>query len=542
VPDGAAVCPHADCGKPLAAGNKKRPPPPGPVRLTNTDARHPQPAVASSPRGETRTSWRGVLATLMLLLLLVLLVGGVYYAAVGQKPEEAARLDQPPRQTEAGKPRPEVESSKPKEDAAPPKADATVVPTTTTDEEPKPTGQEANVAAQAAVPGAPAEPLGLYGERTRADRETWIGEVGGTPESELGVAGGLEWLARHQADDGHWGPDCLGPGGLCCEREHPCSGNGQKFEAALTGLAVLAFQAGGHYDFNDHPYSDRVRRGLDWLVARQGPNGEIVGSLSVIEAQGGVVRYDDRFMYEHAIATFALAESCAVARAAQRHLDERYLGAALRAVRFIEAQQHEDGGWRYHPIKSEPSDASVSGWAMLALKTAVEADLPVDKQVLSRMVAFFKKLEDPLTGRTHYQLNSYGTEALTGVGMMVDEFVLKRRDSELVPLAAPHLADVASTQWGEGRNGASDFYLWYNCTLAMFQAGGDPWKRWNDVVRDRVLALQLHGSDCVRGSWEPQSQWGGYGGRIYTTALAVLTLEVYYRFARDAGENPATQK
>jgi hypothetical protein len=452
---------------------------------------------------------------------------------LARQPESGTKDGKQESGPEQSKANEKEEISKPESEASPPAAPA-VEPTTPT--------QVEKTAAEAATPAAPLEPLGLYSERTRADRETWIAEVGGTPDSELGVAGGLEWLARHQAEDGHWGPDCLGPGGSRCEQAHPCSGGGQRFEAALTGLAVLAFQAGGNYDFNERPYSDHVGRGLDWLVARQGPGGEILGSFNQVDPQAGAVRYDDRYMYEHAIATFALAESCAVARAAQRHPDERYLNAALKAVRFIESQQHDDGGWRYHPIKSEPSDASVSGWAMLALKTAVEADLPVDKQVISRMVTFFKKLADPLIGRTHYQLNVYGTEALTGVGMMVDEFVLKRPDSELVQLAAPYLADVADMRWGKGRNNLSDFYLWYNCTLAMFQAGGDPWKRWNDVVRDHLLTLQLRGSDCVRGSWEPQSQWGGQGGRIYTTALAVLTLEVYYRFAREAAENPATQK
>ena len=32
------------------------------------------------------------------------------------------------------------------------------------------------------------------------------------------------------------------------------------------------------------------------------------------------------------------------------------------------------------------------------------------------------------------------------------------------------------------------------------------------------------------GSWDTNDLWGGYGGRVYTTALATLTLEVYYRF------------
>ena len=76
-----------------------------------------------------------------------------------------------------------------------------------------------------------------------------------------------------------------------------------------------------------------------------------------------------------------------------------------------------------------------------------------------------------------------------------------------------------------------DYYLWYNCSLAMFQAGGDNWDRWNSVVRDTILQLQEH-TGCARGSWSPKCRWGDQGGRIFSTALAVLTLEVYYRYAR----------
>ena len=33
------------------------------------------------------------------------------------------------------------------------------------------------------------------------------------------------------------------------------------------------------------------------------------------------------------------------------------------------------------------------------------------------------------------------------------------------------------------------------------------------------------------GSWPPAaSEWGNRGGRIYSTTLATLTLEVYYRY------------
>ena len=33
------------------------------------------------------------------------------------------------------------------------------------------------------------------------------------------------------------------------------------------------------------------------------------------------------------------------------------------------------------------------------------------------------------------------------------------------------------------------------------------------------------------GSWNTNTIWGGYGGRVYTTAMATMCLEVYYRYA-----------
>lgn len=550
VPDDATTCPHVGCGRPLprAGGAAKRPPPPGPVRLTSGATAQAKPAAGAKHRSESR---RNVLASAALLLLLLLLVGGVYYAwATGKKPDPASPAAQVAKaddqsttvnkgsdQASAAATQKPPDQAKPANTKVPPKEEAISMKEVAPPKEVgKTTGEQKLAAAE-----QPSEPLGLYSQRTRPDREKWIANVGGTSESELGVAAGLDWLARHQGEDGHWGPDCLGPGPTSrCEHEHPCGGPGQNYDAALTGLPVLAFQAGGNYYFNEHAFSDNVRRGLDWLVARQGPNGELVGPRNRLgDVPHQPVNYDGRYMYEHAIATFALAEACAVAKAAQRHPDEKYLAAAIKAVKFIEDQQHSDGGWRYTSNKSDGSDASVSGWVMLALKTAKEAELPVQDETMTRMTAFFKKLADPLTGRTHYQGLNYVSDATTGVGMMVDEFVIHQPDSELVHLAAAYLADQAEERWGGGRMGVSDFYLWYNCTLAMFMAGGETWKRWNDVVRNHIILLQLHGASCDRGSWEPSGAYGNEGGRIFSTSLCVLALEVYYRFSRDEVEHPA---
>jgi len=373
-------------------------------------------------------------------------------------------------------------------------------------------------------------PQGLYARRTMGDRKSWIGQYGGNEASEQAVADALEWLARHQADDGFWSDRCIGTGHPegKCEKDAPCSGPGGPYEMALSGRAVLAFQAGGHYDFNGNRYSENVRRAIDWMVARQRPDGGLLGSKQDRARR----HFYQQFMYEHGIASFALADACAVSQALQRPKNPRYAEALEKAVRFIDQMQHDDGGWRYTDRREQPSDTSVTGWSVLALKSAREAGVTLDAKCVEKTRAFFEARATGERGRTGYLNHALHTEATTGVGMLARQFLLDQPESPYVRDAAGYLAEYAEKSWPEHRADSrrSDYYLWYNCTLAMFQAGGETWKRWNEVVRDTIVGLQRH-EGCPRGSWDPDGKWGHEGGRIYSTALAALTLEVYYRYA-----------
>jgi len=56
------------------------------------------------------------------------------------------------------------------------------------------------------------------------------------------------------------------------------------------------------------------------------------------------------------------------------------------------------------------------------------------------------------------------------------------------------------------------------------------WELWNRHLTTRILSLQ-RSDGGIAGSWDPEAcLWGGYGGRVYTTSLAVLCLQVYYRY------------
>ena len=76
-----------------------------------------------------------------------------------------------------------------------------------------------------------------------------------------------------------------------------------------------------------------------------------------------------------------------------------------------------------------------------------------------------------------------------------------------------------------------DFYYWYFGTLAMFQIGGETWKTWNENIKSTLLSMQSKTGN-EKGSWDPIDKWSGYGGRVYTTSMAILTLEVYYRYPK----------
>jgi hypothetical protein len=71
-------------------------------------------------------------------------------------------------------------------------------------------------------------------------------------------------------------------------------------------------------------------------------------------------------------------------------------------------------------------------------------------------------------------------------------------------------------------------YYWYYGTQAVHHVGGAEWERWNFLMRDALVNTQEK-QGAPAGSWAPRGEHASAGGRLYMTALAVCTLEVYYR-------------
>jgi hypothetical protein len=69
----------------------------------------------------------------------------------------------------------------------------------------------------------------------------------------------------------------------------------------------------------------------------------------------------------------------------------------------------------------------------------------------------------------------------------------------------------------------------YYATLAMFQAGGEDWAKWNRAFRDELLNLQEK-EGPFKGAWPEKVHHGTSGGRLYSTTVSALCLSVYYRY------------
>src|SRR5262249_10465004 len=94
-----------------------------------------------------------------------------------------------------------------------------------------------------------------------------------------------------------------------------------------------------------------------------------------------------------------------------------------------------------------------------------------------------------------------------------------------------------------------NIYYWYYATQLLHNMRNKEWPRWNVKLREALIRTQVTGVGCDRGSWDPfnpqPDEWGQKAGRLYETALTILTLEVYYRYLplyRQTDTDPAEKE
>ena len=209
---------------------------------------------------------------------------------------------------------------------------------------------------------------GLQGRDADA-RAGLAAKHGGSAASEAAVERALEWIVNHQYEDGGWrlqfhdGP-CIGR----------CRNEGlMESPNAATSLALLALMGAG-YTSESGPYQDQVSKGIEFLLGRMRTT-----------SYGGSFREGERGMYAQGLATMALSEAFAMTKSSS------LVGPVTDAIEYIQKAQHGRGGWRYEA--GFPGDMLVTGWQLMALKSAQQAGFTVDPEVLPKVDRFVDSLE-----------------------------------------------------------------------------------------------------------------------------------------------------
>jgi hypothetical protein len=331
-------------------------------------------------------------------------------------------------------------------------------------------------------------------------RSKRVAQRGGSAASEAAVERGLEWLARHQAVDGSWRFDLS-----ACGCDSACSHPGTVTSTtAATGIALLPFLGAGH-THTDGMYRETVNRGLYYLMSRMRPSPR-GGDLS------------EGTMYGQGVATLALAEAFGMS-------GDTMLAAYVRdAVRFIETSQDmHGGGWRYLP--GQAGDTTVTAWQIAALKSAALAGEAVPSPTIDAACRFLDRVQ-VRQGEGYGYLAPQDRACTSAVGLVCRIYTawpdVGTLDRGLTRLARPGPSPEAVYQ---------NFYL----AQALLLREHPAWPRWNARNRDQLVARQERlGHES--GSWTFIDADTAPGGRLGHTALAILTLEVYYRLLPIYGE------
>lgn len=334
---------------------------------------------------------------------------------------------------------------------------------------------------------------------------------GGTPDSEQAVLRGLRWLEAHQqmeqgkANWGSWNFDMR----LCPGCQGKCGNSGEETSTtAATALALLAMLGYGETR-EQGEFRGAVQKGLYYLSTKAVSRKNVPG-------------YDLRAggdMYTQALCSLALSEAYIMERAKDPQLENLAQGTVDW---LLWAQNPETGGWRYMP--KQPGDLTVTTWVLMALKSGKMAGSTIPSPTMVGMERFLQSVSSHDGAQFAYLPDSDPIRSTTSVGLFAKMFTGSPREAKFLDNGTALLS-----QWGYS---PTDLYYNYYASMVMRHYGGVRWQKWNEAMRDYLVATQeFRGHET--GSWyfdEPDKTHNRKGGRLYTTVMAIMTLEVYYRY------------
>lgn len=290
----------------------------------------------------------------------------------------------------------------------------------------------------------------------------------------------------------------------------------------MTSLAIMAFAAAGHQPDDQSKEGEAMRKALDFVLQEKHQ-----------DHTGYFGRSDGSRMYGHGIITLMLAEMAGMGiDKKQDDIIRKRLEKALQLTLWSQKQKNEKdknqyGGWRYEP-NSRDSDLSVTIWHLMALRAANDSGIPIPKKAIDDAVDYLKECYH--SSRKNNKITNHksafgyhpgrGPEfAMAAAGMLAMQ-VCGQYDADETKGAADWLMNKNINY-----NERFFFYGTYYFSQSMYQRGD----KYANHAKKQV-ELTLTKNQQPDGSWEPRNGEERNAGRVYGTAMAVLSLSVTYHY------------
>ncbi|MBI3099037.1 MAG: terpene cyclase/mutase family protein [Planctomycetes bacterium] len=239
------------------------------------------------------------------------------------------------------------------------------------------------------TPEAPKSPLPLLADRWGEARQAALARHGGDALTEKAVADALDWLARHQEEDGSW---------RCADHvpEHrririPGFDREDDYvDAGVTGLAVLAFLGAGYTHQGTDAYALHVKHALDWFLRIQQPDGMI--DLDPARKLDRTYHSPQSEMaaYNHAVPLLALIEAYGMTQ------DPALREPIERALTYSARTKDREHGWS---ISLRGDDIGPTIYYLMALPIAKAAGFTVTTEVENEALRYMTKITDLRRGQ-----------------------------------------------------------------------------------------------------------------------------------------------
>lgn len=333
---------------------------------------------------------------------------------------------------------------------------------------------------------------------------------------ESSVDAGLRWLAAQQGPDGRFPSEPVA-------------------QPAVTSFAIMAFLSRGHVP--DHGrYGKQISKAIDFVLATQKRRGYFC--LLPLTPGGSNPNTSQTVHYNHAIAGLMLGEVYGMTTGVRSRKIEEALATALLYAREVQvrtkAHPSLHGGFRYgYPDSpNASSDMSITGWSLMFLRSARNAEFRVPKNYFDEGLDFVERCYVADPNQHEKGVFSYVPPDAPGgerrnitlantASAMLTLILGGRHDNEMIR---------AGTVWFQTRdyprpwqNGF--FYLAsYYSSQAIAQVGGNTW---NQVYPQ--LARNMIEEQADDGSWPLGTGHERNFTSTYTTSLAILALTPAYQ-------------